>query len=1075
MENARREKEQEAGTLAQEHKPHESRARMHVKILDDPAKPVDVASGDHSVGKESSTVVGKSSTLEVTGRASSVRSKNSRKKKKGVSMLDEVSDRAKNLRKLHFQSGTSVCLLSGEKASNRNTEALVQNLSKRLTAKFGDEVHFITLGLQGIQQLFVQSAKDSSYIYNIMPDGKDSGFGKGKEVPAGSSETLRDEIYPHLGDVYILIEGGPEAAQMARLANARGAWIIPMSRCAGASAGEHGLPESILEAPAWASADQWFAIGHKTIPVQECADAVADMIREWMDKVKEHGSSDDSEVWENERVSIAGLAQEQAFEAIKSYKKGAMFAKDNACRSSMARGIRSEHDPDWISRISVMMEMDYDEAEEDFMGDEDFMGNTESSGTNFVPMKSTYSKAPVKFLFTGDDDEESKEIGERPVESRISMVDKKVLWQVAAHEVIDEKKRESNANAVAAKHSLIAPESALVSKKKSLADKAIQETRKSCITYGGTDERSNRKSRITMDAKLAQGMGGGGYGTVGDKGMSQAVRKFLAATVQNGWQVICSGEADDFDDADMKALARRGYANLKSLLGHGGTAVVRVGVRDTNLKLTGNTKAMFQTLVPGSHMSMKDDWVQWNKPIRAKVLAEEIGAEEEYKKAVEERMDLQLSKMQTILAACREDIPSNFGAIWVMTMMEAESKPEDCQKPPVFGLASFRYLGEDEFAMGAGGRGANVATMALKQHLEKRVTKLNLESVDYGPTSEPHPTLSALYVRAFGFASKVLGKEKLAKADGRRESLSKFVMECKHLLNHSDAPSKEIVDRCMELIAAYDAGDSELDGNKVWILVKFAEKYAGGAKSRNEAKQRKKDLEDAHHAADQARWAYNERQEGPDAIPNHGDFSLDHDRLDPMLPVFFDDMLMRGRWLLFRMESDDDSKAKYRVAPCGIDDGTFLGGSSLGDEFEAWQAAQPTADGKPLRLANLDSMPTHKLRTARTVYNQSRIKRFNEAVEALAKLEQAQTLAVIRFQGPLENNEEACLPRPVLYDLPTTWASKNPEPRVTVSLKALKIKCWLQVHKVLHSNFLKDADPTNLPTYEEAVKKSRGR
>lgn len=764
-------------------------------------------------------------------------------------------------------------------------------------------------------------------------------------------------------------------------------------------------------------------------------------------------SDDGSEVWEVEATHSSAAATKDFMDVMTS-RRGARVTASNF--TPMGPG------PSWMSRISRQLELDA----HFFEGDDDEPAQHDDPGIRKV-LDHLGGMGPI--------------ITMGPCITRVcsdSYRDKKALWKLAAREVMDENRKVASHHTSESQHSgsSLSPNvPSRLNASRLTARALMEETRKSQLLNVKHDPAD--KGRASLDACLTKGITGVGYGTVGDHGVSQAARKFMAATIHNGWQVFCSGGEDDFEDEEMQAAAMMGYASLKHLLAHGGSAVVRIGVRETTLKVTGQAKAMFQALVPGSHMSVKEDYHRWNKPLRTAVLEQASGAKEAYEAGVEERMNHQVGKMTTILAALREDLPPGFGAVWVMTMLEAETKVEDCQKPPHFSLASFRYLGEDEFAMGAGGRMAQVATMGLKKHLEKRVTKLNLESVDYGPHSEPHPTLSALYARAFGFASRVLGKEKLQVGDDHRVELANFVLECKKITQTPGAEAPpEHLERSQQLIEDYDAGNSkELDGDKVWTLVKFVDKFAGGARSRLEAKKRKNDLEDTRKAEEGARWGYLDRQAGPDAIQSSGEFSLEQDQFDMMLPVYFDEMLTRGRWLCFRLESDDDSHAKYRVVPYGADDGTPDGGINLEGEFKSWQASQPTADTKPLCLANLDSMPTHKLRTARLSFNTSRKERFAEAVDALQSIDKAQTLCVHRFQGPIENNEEACLQKPVLYDLPTTWASSRPEPKVTLSLKALKMKSWLYQQKVLHSSFLIDSDPTALPDYQEAVKKARGR
>ncbi|CAE8595909.1 unnamed protein product, partial [Polarella glacialis] len=77
------------------------------------------------------------------------------------------------------------------------------------------------------------------------------------DVVAAADAAAKKVVFANVGDIYITIEGGPGVAEESRIAQRRGALIIPMIRTGGASSGMFNFPVAALTKPSWASESVW--------------------------------------------------------------------------------------------------------------------------------------------------------------------------------------------------------------------------------------------------------------------------------------------------------------------------------------------------------------------------------------------------------------------------------------------------------------------------------------------------------------------------------------------------------------------------------------------------------------------------------------------------------------------------------------------------------------------------------------------------------------------------------------------------------------------------------------------------
>jgi hypothetical protein len=115
-------------------------------------------------------------------------------------------------------------------------------------------------------------------LWNVLPEGQESGFGSGVDINAGADLEQRQKILALLGDIYITFEGDAGVSQEVREAYARGASVVPVMRTGGASAGMFDFPQGVLSKPSFATENQWSRLANAESPISETAAAVVDIV-----------------------------------------------------------------------------------------------------------------------------------------------------------------------------------------------------------------------------------------------------------------------------------------------------------------------------------------------------------------------------------------------------------------------------------------------------------------------------------------------------------------------------------------------------------------------------------------------------------------------------------------------------------------------------------------------------------------------------------------------------------------------------------------------------------------------------
>jgi hypothetical protein len=149
----------------------------------------------------------------------------------------------------------------------------------RLLAMVGNLV-LITGGMtgigEGVGRSFFDARKKEARepdTFHILPHGSNP-WDYGVTLFAGSDMAERREVLGRVSRLYLAIEGGPGSVHEGRVALSRGAVVIPVGR----SGGYAGELYPTLPRPAFATEENWRALGNTEVTPDEAAKAVHEIV-----------------------------------------------------------------------------------------------------------------------------------------------------------------------------------------------------------------------------------------------------------------------------------------------------------------------------------------------------------------------------------------------------------------------------------------------------------------------------------------------------------------------------------------------------------------------------------------------------------------------------------------------------------------------------------------------------------------------------------------------------------------------------------------------------------------------------
>ncbi len=135
----------------------------------------------------------------------------------------------------------------------------------------------VTGGMDGVGKTFAESffnarrsiRSTSETLYHLLPQGM-STIDCGTTLGAGFDLDDRREILGRIGQVYLVIEGGPGTEHEVSIATTHGHPRIPLAMTGGEAASEYDR----LPCPAWATIDDWKLLANIQVSPVEIAPVI---------------------------------------------------------------------------------------------------------------------------------------------------------------------------------------------------------------------------------------------------------------------------------------------------------------------------------------------------------------------------------------------------------------------------------------------------------------------------------------------------------------------------------------------------------------------------------------------------------------------------------------------------------------------------------------------------------------------------------------------------------------------------------------------------------------------------------
>ncbi|CAK9005027.1 unnamed protein product [Durusdinium trenchii] len=177
-----------------------------------------------------------------------------------------------------------LCVLGGTSIQRSETEQLAGAIAKAL-AQLEEPPVVFTEGMPGVQQAFMRQSEGLQMVH-LVPIGQACSW-PGRELLAGKDVKERKAIFSLVGDIYLVLEGGPNVAAQVKPAFRRGAQIIPVMRTGGASSGLFQFPQAALQKPSFAEHAQWALLKDSEASIHSTALAVKALVAQLIEMFPE--------------------------------------------------------------------------------------------------------------------------------------------------------------------------------------------------------------------------------------------------------------------------------------------------------------------------------------------------------------------------------------------------------------------------------------------------------------------------------------------------------------------------------------------------------------------------------------------------------------------------------------------------------------------------------------------------------------------------------------------------------------------------------------------------------------------
>lgn len=175
-----------------------------------------------------------------------------------------------------------LAVLGGLAFHKPDTAEMLKHVAKLLGSRrmLQLNISVVTASNQGVEQKLTEWCCEDTNIVNLVQFQHAVPSRKGVDIPAGATYMDLRNSLAMVADICIVVEGGQDTGEDARLALHCGAKIIPVSKYGGAAAGgRYGFPEEVLDRPDWAQTEDWVTLSNHA-STKKTAVAVANLLEQ---------------------------------------------------------------------------------------------------------------------------------------------------------------------------------------------------------------------------------------------------------------------------------------------------------------------------------------------------------------------------------------------------------------------------------------------------------------------------------------------------------------------------------------------------------------------------------------------------------------------------------------------------------------------------------------------------------------------------------------------------------------------------------------------------------------------------
>ena len=183
----------------------------------------------------------------------------------------------------HFSTPRQIAVIGSTSFWGKSTEAICYGTGRKLATM--PDIAIVTGGVSGIPEAVSRSfcqhrqfkGEKNLPVFHIQPKGM-TPWDYGHNLTAGQTLEQRRLVLAHIAPIYLLLEGGPGAAQEVRWALGAGAMVLPVG-CTGGFAGTLYEKYADIKWKEKEAGEAWQIIGNKDAQTEIVVEAIAFLIQ----------------------------------------------------------------------------------------------------------------------------------------------------------------------------------------------------------------------------------------------------------------------------------------------------------------------------------------------------------------------------------------------------------------------------------------------------------------------------------------------------------------------------------------------------------------------------------------------------------------------------------------------------------------------------------------------------------------------------------------------------------------------------------------------------------------------------